>query len=40
MPREGIRFLLVLSLHGIGDLADSVFGIPGAFDRITKTWRR
>jgi MoaA/NifB/PqqE/SkfB family radical SAM enzyme len=33
----GIRFSLIVSLHATGNLADSIVGVPGAFDQVKKT---
>jgi MoaA/NifB/PqqE/SkfB family radical SAM enzyme len=36
--RQGeIYFSLVISFHGIGELMDAILGVPGAFDRVSRT---
>jgi MoaA/NifB/PqqE/SkfB family radical SAM enzyme len=35
--KRGIYFSLVISFHGTGGLLDSILGIPGAFERVSRT---
>jgi MoaA/NifB/PqqE/SkfB family radical SAM enzyme len=34
---KDIPFSLIISFHGVGELSDEIFGVPGAYQRLEKT---